>query len=403
VILPPTRVTNPGATTPAPPRLTSRAALVHDWFQGYHGAERVAEVIRRDLFAPGHEPDVFTFSAARELLPSDLARSIVKESRLARLPGIRQRGHEPGRWRYLLPYMPRYFRSLDLDEYDLVISSSHACAAHVRPRPDAFHAVYCYTPMRYAWMPQTDEREVGYVAGLVFDRFTAWLRRVDYRAAQRPDLYLAISTAVQERIRRFYGRDAMVVGAPVDTDDIRPTEDKDERMFLWVHRLVPYKRPDVVVEAFRDLPYTLTMVGIGPLERTLRGRLPPNVELRSWVSREELVRLYQRAFAFIHVGEEDFGITMVEALAAATPVIALNRGGARDIVRPNIDGVLIAEARSDLVRDAIAAVARQEWDARELVSRARSFSRTRFVDRILSQIEPLLAGSPRSTTRAHKE
>ena len=84
-------------------RLTARAALVHDWFQGYHGAERVADVLRRDLFAPGHEPDIFTFSAARELLPADLGRAIVRESRLAQLPGIRQRGHEPGRWRYLLP------------------------------------------------------------------------------------------------------------------------------------------------------------------------------------------------------------------------------------------------------------------------------------------------------------
>lgn len=396
-------MTNAGATTFGHPRLTARAALVHDWFQGYHGAERVADVMRRDLFAPGHEPDVLTFSAARELLPPDLARSIVRESRLARLPGIRQRGHDPGRWRYLLPYMPRYFRSLELDEYDLVISSSHACASHVRPRPDAFHTVYCYTPMRYAWMPETDERQVGAAGGFVFDRVRAWLRRVDYRAAQRPDLYLAISTAVQERIRLFYGRDSIVVGAPVDTDDILPAEDKDERMFLWVHRLVPYKRPDVVIEAFRDLPYKLTMVGIGPLELKLRSRLPSNVELRSWVSREELVRLYQRASAFVHVGEEDFGITMVEALAAATPVIALNRGGARDIVRPNVDGVLIAEPRSDLLRDAIATVARERWDARALVSRAHSFSRAKFVNRVLNQIEALLAGGPHSAERTQKE
>jgi glycosyltransferase involved in cell wall biosynthesis len=343
-------------------------------------------VIRRDVFAPGHEPDIFTFSAARELLPPDLGRAIVRESRLAQLPGIRQRGHEPGRWRYLLPYMPHYFRSLGLEKYDVVISSSHACAAHVRPRPDAFHAVYCYTPMRYAWMPETDERQLGRLDGFVFDRFRAWLRRVDFQAAQRPDVYLAISTAVRDRIRRFYGRDSVVVGAPVDVDDITPTDAKDKSMFLWAHRLVAYKRPDVVIEAFRELPYRLVMVGIGPLEQALRKRLPPNVELRGWVSRKELVRLYQEAGGFIHVGEEDFGMTMVEALAAATPVIALDRGGARDIVRPGIDGVLVARPDSGLLRDAVKRVAMQTWDGPALVSQARSFSCGRFVDRVLDQL-----------------
>ena len=113
-------------------RIGGRAAIVHDWFQGYHGSERVVEAMRTGLFE--REPDVLTFHAARELLPAGLAGAIVRESRLARLPGIRQRGHEPGRWRYLLPYMPRYFASLPLDDYDVVISSSHSCAVNVRPR-----------------------------------------------------------------------------------------------------------------------------------------------------------------------------------------------------------------------------------------------------------------------------
>jgi glycosyltransferase involved in cell wall biosynthesis len=212
------------------------------------------------------------------------------------------------------------------------------------------------------------------------------LRKVDRQAAQRPGLYLAISTAVRDRIRRYYGRDSVVVGAPVDVDDITPTGTKDESMFLWVHRLVAYKRPDVVIEAFRDLPYRLTMVGIGPLEQTLRARLPSNVELRSWVSREELVRLYEQAAGFIHIGEEDFGITMVEALAAGTPVIALDRGGARDIVRPEIDGALIEEPSSALLRRAVEKVATRTWDRSALVEQARSFSRDRFVERVLAAL-----------------
>jgi glycosyltransferase involved in cell wall biosynthesis len=379
-------MTNPAEVTPPASPLTGRAAIVHDWFQGYHGAERVADVMRTGLFAQGSEPDIYTFMAARELLPPELARSIVKESRLATLPGIRQRGHDPGRWRYLLPFMPHYFRSLDLDDYDIVISSSHACAAHVRPRTDALHAIYCYTPMRYAWMPETDERQVGRLGGMVFDRFRAWLRKVDREAAQRPDLYLAISTAVQERIRRFYGRESIVVGAPVDVDDITSSNSKDEAMFLWAHRLVSYKRPEIVMEAFRNLPYRLIMVGIGPLEQILRQHLPPNVELRGWMPRKELVRLYERAGGFIHIGEEDFGITMVEALAAGTPVIASSRGGARDIVRANQDGLLLDDPTVDRLRRAIVELADRKWDRSSLAARGRSFSTTNFTDRTIRAI-----------------
>ena len=175
--------------------------------------------MRRDLFAPGHEADVFTFHAAHELLPTELSQAIVRESRLARLPGIRQRGHASGRWRYLLPYMPLYYRGLDLDSYDLVISSSHACAVNVRPRPDALHVVYCYTPMRYAWMQETDGRRLTGARGLTLRAATAGLREVDRRAARRPDAFVAISTAVQERIARFYGRESTVIHPPVDVED----------------------------------------------------------------------------------------------------------------------------------------------------------------------------------------
>jgi glycosyltransferase involved in cell wall biosynthesis len=235
-------------------------------------------------------------------------------------------------------------------------------------------------------MPDTDERQLGRLSGVLFNHFRSWLRKVDFQAAQRPNLYLAISSAVQDRIRHFYGRDSIVVGAPVSTDDISPTQPKDDFTFLWVHRLVPYKRPEVVIEAFRDLPYNLTMVGIGPLEQRLRESLPPNVELRTWVSRRELVQLYEQASGFVHVGEEDFGITMVEALAAGTPVIALDRGGARDIVRHGVDGLLIEEPSAEHLRAAIREFVDRRWDAQALAERARKFSQNHFIRRVL---EPL--------------
>jgi glycosyltransferase involved in cell wall biosynthesis len=359
-------------------RLTVSAAIVHDWFQGYHGAERVVEAMRTGLFATGGEPDIFTFHAARELLPPELAAAIVKESRLAGLPGLRQRGHDPGRWRLLVPAMPRYFSHLDLRAYDLVISSSHAFAVHARPREDAAHVCYCHTPIRYAWIPETDARARA---------IRGWLRRTDLAASRRPDAYVANSAAVQQRIQRFYGRDSTIVHPPVDVDDFDPHGEKDPGLFLWVHRLVSYKNPETVVEAFRGLPYRLTMVGVGPLEETLRANLPENVELDGWLPREELARRYERASGFVHVGEEDFGITMVEALAAGTPVIALDRGGARDIVRAGEDGLLVPDARPETIRRAVRELAGRDWDRDALAARAAEFSRDRFLERMLAVVE----------------
>ncbi len=211
---------------------------------------------------------------------------------------------------------------------------------------------------------------------------SGWLRRRDRAAAQRPDRLIANSSAVRDRVRRFYGREAEVVHPPVELADLRPAPGGARERFLWVGRLVPYKRPLLVAEAFRGLPHRLTMVGIGPQEAELRERLPSNVELRGWVSREELVRLYSEAMGFLHVGEEDFGMTMVEALAAGAPVIALNAGGARDIVRDGIDGVLISEPTVASVGAAVERVASPDWDHGRLVRRATEFSRDRFTARM---------------------
>jgi glycosyltransferase involved in cell wall biosynthesis len=357
-------------------------AVVHDWFQGYHGSERVVEVVVRDVLAEAGRVDVLTFHAARELMPPQLAERIVRESRLSRLPGVRQVGHDPGRWRYLLPYMPHYFRSLRLDRYDLVIVSSHACALNANPPPGVPCVCYCHTPMRYAWLTETDRDRLSGPRGAALRLLSGWLRRRDRAAARRPDRYVANSTAVRDRIARFYGREAEVVHPPVELGDLRPAGNESRNEFLWVGRLVPYKRPELVADAFRGLPHRLTMVGIGPLEDAIRARLADNVELRGWITREELAGLYRGASGFLHVGEEDFGMTMVEALAGGAPVIALDAGGARDIVRDGVDGVLIPEPSVDEVRAAVERVASANWETEALVARAREFSPERFASRM---------------------
>jgi glycosyltransferase involved in cell wall biosynthesis len=360
---------------------TMPSAVVHDWFQGLHGSERTVAAML-DLFEP--DPDIFTFHAAHELLPDRLDAAIVREARLARLPGIRQRGHRPGRWRWLLPYMPRYFERLDLRGYELVVSSSHACASGVRTGSETLHFCYCYTPMRYAWMPAAEAGRAGGVKGQALRALRRRLRERDRRSAVRPDVYVAISTAVAERIADFYGRQAVVVPPPVAVGDFPTDAQRDLSHFLWVHRLVSYKRPLEVAAAFRKLPdMRLTMVGVGPLEHQLRATLPSNVELMGWVPRERLARLFAGAAGFIHVGEEDFGISMVEALAAGTPVLAADRGGALDIVRPGIDGVLISSpAEPARVREGVLALARGSWDRGRLRERAAGFSEERFRRRL---------------------
>src|SRR4051812_11560818 len=169
-----------------------RVAIVHDWFQGFHGSERVVAAMADDVFAEADAVDVYTFSSADEVIPPELAARIVKRAPLAGLPGIRQRGHAPGHWRWLLPAMPHYFRSLDLSGYDVVVASSHACAIQARARPGAAHVCFSHTPMRYAWLADVERGRVGGAKGTALRALSGRLRRSDYAAAQRVGSFVAI-------------------------------------------------------------------------------------------------------------------------------------------------------------------------------------------------------------------
>ena len=376
-----------------PGKLALRVAIAHDWLTGMYGAEQVVEQLL-ELFSP--TPDLYTFHANHARLPAHLRAPIRRESRLAALPGLRERGASDGRWRRLLPLMPRFFESLDLRGYELLISSSHACAAGARAPAGVPHLVYCYTPMRYAWLPDAERGGFSTLEALGMRALRGRMRAWDLRTSARPSAYVAISSAVAERIERFYGRQAQVIHPPVATGSFAGPGTHDPTRFLWVGRFVAYKRPLEVVEAFARLPQLhLTMVGDGPLRVAVADHIErhglTNVQLRDWLEPAQLVALCRASGAFVHLGEEDFGIAMVEAQSAGLPVLAPAAGGALDIVDQDSGVLLPADFSLADVASAAIAIAERDWDRAAISAGAERFSPERFREQITQLVSVMVS------------
>jgi glycosyltransferase involved in cell wall biosynthesis len=300
------------------------------------------------------------------------AFAVAEPSLLQRIPGATEH-HQA-----LLPLMPAAWRLRSrVEDVDVVVSSSHACAKAVRADPAIPHVCYCHTPMRYAWEFDLERERfpppLRPAAAAAMGAFRRW----DRRAARRVDRFVANSRDVAARIRRVYGREAVVVHPPVDTGFFTPGGPRGDH-FLYVGRWVAYKRPDLVVESFRDLPFRLVMAGGGPMEDRLRGRATPNVDFVGRVPDERLRELMRSARALIFPAHEDFGIVMAEALACGTPVIALDAGGARDIVTHGETGWLIPGQDVRALSLAIREAMRAPVDAEALSRAAAQFGRERY-------------------------
>ena len=287
--------------------------------------------------------------------------------------------------------MPFAIERLDLSGYDIVVSSSHAVAKGVRTGPRQMHLSYVHTPMRYAWdMEDEYLRAAGLDRGLLgwaARRSLRRLRRWDARSANGVDVMLANSSHVAERIRRVYGREAEVLYPPVDVAAFPPGGTRED-YYLTVSRLEAYKRIDLLVAAFAQrLDRRLVVVGGGPEMRRLRAMAPPNVEFAGRLPTSEVLAHMQRARAFLFAGIEDFGIVIAEAQACGTPVIALGRGGAAEIVRgedaPQPTGVLFAEQSAGAVLDALQRFERDpaRFAAASCHDNALRFDRGRFRQR----------------------
>jgi glycosyltransferase involved in cell wall biosynthesis len=362
---------------PAANRLsTMNIAIVHDWLDTWGGGESaLAQLLA--LY-----PDAEVFALVDFMAPADRARlglgsRPVHTSFIQDLPGARTR------FRRYLPLFPKAIQRLDLSRFDLVLSSSHAVAKGVRTTPAQLHICYCYTPMRYAWdLQESYLRQVGLdrgIAGWFMRRSLAHMRRWDARSATRVNHFVAISAHIADRIRRSYGRESTVIYPPVDLGSFDAAAPRSP-VYVTVSRLVPYKRIDLIVAAFRDLPgHQLVVIGDGPERARIAALAGPNVRLLGQVTDAERDRWLGTARAFIFAAEEDFGIAPVEAQARGMPVIALGRGGVLETVRGLEDGVPTGVLFPEQTAAAITTAVRQfEAKAPRITAQACRESALRF-------------------------
>ena len=348
----------------------ARTALVHHWLVTMRGGERVFEALA-ELFPSA---DLFTLVHDRSRISGPLQTRNIRSSVLQRFPGARK-------WyRYCLPFFPFATGRMDLRDYDLVISSDAATVKGVRCG-NAVHICYCHTPMRYVWQGYESYRHAsGPIVRQALKACRKGLCDWDYEAAQRVTHFVANSRNVQRQIRECYGRESSVVYPPVDTErfSIDPQAHVEDESFLVVSQLVPYKRIDLLVEAFNKCRKRLTIIGDGPERGRLEARARSNVRFLGSQSDAAVVKAMQQCRAFVFAGEEDFGIVMAEAQSCGKPVIALGRGGAAEIVEPGVSGVVFEEQSSDSLIDAIDRFDRTLFEAAVVRESALRFSRDRF-------------------------
>jgi glycosyltransferase involved in cell wall biosynthesis len=370
-----------------------KVAIVHEWLTTYAGSERVLEQLIK-LY-----PDADVFAVVDFLPDSErgfLQGRPVTTSFIQRLPFAKKH------FRHYLPLMPLAIEQFELGDYDLILSSNHAVAKGVLTGPDQVHVSYVHSPIRYAWDLQGQYlRESGLRTGLkswIVRASLHYMRLWDTRTASGVDSFIANSSFIQRRIRKAYGRESRVIFPPVDVAGFSGEADKGD-FFLAAGRMVPYKKMPLIVEAFARMPqHRLVVIGEGPDFERCKALATPNVTLLGYQRFDVLRDHMLRARGFVFAGEEDFGIMLVEAQAAGTPLIAYGNGGARDIVRPlgacpAPTGLFFDEQTVDSIVDAVGRFVACEAAMTPLACKnnARGFSEERFRAEIAALVAEELA------------
>src|SRR5215212_4758620 len=357
--------------------MTMRVAIIHDYLNQYGGAERVLEA----LHALYPTAPVYTSIYDSAAMPEFYRSWDIRTSWMQRLPGWRRHFQK-----YFLLY-PSAFESFDLSSYDLIVSSSSAYAKGVIPPPGARHICYCHTPMRFAW--RTDDyikREgLGRLQRGVLPLLLTYVRLWDVATTPRVDQFIANSREVAARIARYYGRTALVIAPPVTLSPYRPWVPGN--FYLAGGRLIPYKRLDLVIQAFTALGLPLKVFGDGRDRARLQALAGPNIEFLGQISEEQRRDLFASCRAFIFPGEEDFGITPLEAMSAGRPVIAYAAGGALETVIEGVTGRFFHQQSAAAIAAAVAAARVDRYDPAVIRSHAERFSRELFLKRMRAVIE----------------
>ena len=357
-----------------------KKAIVHDWFAGYAGSERVVESFT-NIF-PGTPVHVLFNLLTKEEQKIVTKNSEVVTSFIQKLPGVKK-NH-----RKYLPLFPYAVEQFDLSNYDLILSSSHAIAKGVLTNSNQLHICYCHTPIRYAWdlthrylkESNLDKGLFGLFAKIVLHYIRIW----DASNVNRVDHFIANSNYIKKRIKKVYGRDAEVIYPPVDTEKFKCETLKDD-YYLTASRLVPYKRINLIAQAFAKMPdKKLIIVGDGPEEKKIKKQSGKNVELVGYQHGEALVKYMQKAKAFVFAADEDFGIMVVEALSSGTPVIAFNKGGVTETIKDGETGILFDEQSVDSIIDAVKYFEQKEnnFDSVSLSNYAKQFDRKIFEEKL---------------------
>jgi glycosyltransferase involved in cell wall biosynthesis len=359
-----------------------KLAIVCDWLTGIGGAER--EVLRLHKLYP--EAPIYT----SQYDPKAIGWFKDADVRTTWLQ------HLPKRVRKFLPLLRAWaFSRLDLSGYDLVISVTGAEAKAVKTGPKTIHVCLCNAPTHYYW-DRYDEymAHPGFglldpLARLGLRVFVGPMRRWDYKAAQKPDYFIAISTHVKQLIKKYYGRDSKIIHSPVEIQRFKAKGRADKHGFIIAGRQTPYKRFDLAVAACTELDVPLTVIGNGPDHSRLVRMAGPRVSFLTSVADDEMPHYFQRAAAFIFPGVDDFGIVAVEALAAGTPVIAYGRGGALDYIKPGKNGVFFNQQNVNDLTQAITGFDSSKFNPARISKSAAKFSPEKFDKELEAYIKNL--------------
>ncbi len=363
-----------------------RTVIIHDFLTRYGGAEKVLQVFS-EMFP---DAPIYTLFYDEEKMGKFFPKGRVRTSFLQNFPRFLKNKH-----RYLLPLLPIAMETLDLRDFDLIISSSSSFSKGIVPRVNSLHICYCHNPMRFVWdyshLYLKDQKKNFILNGLIKTAFHH-LRIWDRNAAQRVDYFIANSIATQKRIKKYYQRDSVVIYPPVEMPSANFNDfdfgRKKKDFFLIVSQLAPYKRIDNAVAAFNKLKLPLVIIGDGPERKNLEKIAKENIEFLGWQPHDVVCEYYKNCQGFIFPGEDDFGIAPVEAMGFGKPVLALRRGGAVETIKEGVSGEFFDDFDPAVLADGVRRMREnlQNYNKKEIKDLASRFNKERFVKEIRSFI-----------------